>query len=159
MAWIFKEGEKPNILRELILTAVSELSEHAQAIQRGEDWTWKPVSDTPSCFFFRWPSSSHFVFWRINVLVLIEVIIKNFSENCGCGAVCREQPYTGLERCGGCLFSCELAPQMALALLESLCWEFWWGYMENVCLSGDYWKPDVFDKILINVLGSIENKI
>lgn len=37
MAWIFKEGEKSNILRELILTALSELLEHAQAIQRGGD--------------------------------------------------------------------------------------------------------------------------
>lgn len=47
MAWIFKEGEKPNILQELILAAVGELLEHAQAIQRGGDRTWKPVLDTP----------------------------------------------------------------------------------------------------------------
>lgn len=50
MAWIFKEGEKPNILRELILTAVSKLSEHAQAIQGGGDRTWKPVSDNVFSF-------------------------------------------------------------------------------------------------------------
>lgn len=33
------------------------------------------------------------------------------------------------------------------------------GSVQNACLSGDCWKPDVFDKILINVLGSAENKI
>lgn len=47
MAWIFKEGEKPNILRALILTAVGELVEHAQPISSRGDQTWKSVSDAP----------------------------------------------------------------------------------------------------------------
>lgn len=31
--------------------------------------------------------------------------------------------------------------------------------MGSPCLSGDCWKPDGFDKILINVSGSAENKV
>lgn len=134
MAWIFKEGEKPNILRALILTAVGACS--ANLKQRGPN--------LEACL--------------VHALVFF-LLLTTFCKTALVIA-------PGLEelvalRCGQ---ACELAPQMALALLLLL--------LAGCCAGnadGAVWKicafqvaagnQMVFDKILINVLGSIENKI
>lgn len=48
MAWVFKGGEKPNILQELILAAVGELWERFR-----EEGPNLGASDTPECFISR----------------------------------------------------------------------------------------------------------